>query len=409
MNIVVWGINYSPEVIGIAPFNTELCEFMAARGHIVDMVTTFAYYPAWRKLPTEQYSAYRTDNIEEVTVHRCWHYVSSKVTTVRRILHEFSFVFSSMLKLLALKRPDIVVVVSPPLLLGAAAWFYGLLRNVPFIFHVQDLQPDAAAGLGMLKKGLLVRGLYKLEAFAYRKAARVSGISRGMLDAFRAKGVPEQKLVYFPNGVHLPDMAFLPQAGLFRSVHGISSNEFLVVYSGNVGVKQGLDLLIRAAALVTHPRFRLVICGEGNQRDALSKLATELNLRNVLMLPVQSEQHYRELLRDADLCVIPQLTRSANFFFPSKLLTTLAFAKPVLTIADETSDLALATREGQFGKAIPPGEPALVARTIETLMNAPADLQRFSEAGRRFVEQFRFPEVLQRFEQELTACVQERA
>jgi colanic acid biosynthesis glycosyl transferase WcaI len=194
MKINVWGINYAPELTGIAPYNTALCEHLERHGHDVGMVTSFAYYPSWTKQQEDRGRLFRTDRVRSVPVHRCWHYVPRKANTLKRIIHEGTFVAASFLRQLTLPAPDAYVVVSPPLLLGTAAWMLGKIKRRPFVFHVQDLQPDAAAGLGMLKQGAFVRALYWLEAFAYRKAARVSGITTGMLDAFRQKGVPEEKL-----------------------------------------------------------------------------------------------------------------------------------------------------------------------------------------------------------------------
>src|SRR4051812_34165033 len=205
MNVNIWGINYAPERTGIAPYNKALCEFLHEHGHAVRMVTSFAYYPAWKKAPEDSRRIVRTDDVNGVPVYRCWHYVPRQATTLKRIIHEGSFVVISFLRQLALAAPDVYVVVSPPLLLGAAAWLLGKIKRRPFVFYVQDLQPDAAAGLGMLKRGQLMRALYWLESFAYRKAARVGGIMPGMIEAFRSKGVPGEKLVLFPNGVVLPD------------------------------------------------------------------------------------------------------------------------------------------------------------------------------------------------------------
>src|SRR6185503_17206447 len=196
------------------------------------------------------------DEIRGVPVHRCWHYVPRKTSTLKRIIHEGTFVLTSFLRQLALPATDAYVVVSPPLLLGAAAWLLGKIKRRPFVFHVQDLQPDAAAGLGMLKQGALVRALYQLEAFAYAKAARVSGITPGMLDAFRRKGVSNAKLLLFPNGVVLPDLSLRPARGEFRKRHDFGADEFLVVYSGNLGVKQGLDILVEAARHLTTSNVR---------------------------------------------------------------------------------------------------------------------------------------------------------
>ena len=205
MRVIVWGINYAPEFTGIAPHNVALCEFLHAKGDDVSMVTGFPYYPSWEKRPEDRGQLYRTDRINGVPVHRCWHFVPARVSALKRMFHEASFVFTSTLRALSLPRADVYVLVSPPLLLGVAGWLVGKIKGAPFVFHVQDMQPDAAVGLGMLKASWFTRALYALESFAYRQAARVSGITRGMLTSFQGKGVPEAKLVYFPNAIALGD------------------------------------------------------------------------------------------------------------------------------------------------------------------------------------------------------------
>ena len=226
MRVIVWGINYAPEYTGIAPHNVALCDFLRDQGHDAEMVTTFSYYPTWRKLPEDRGKLYRTDLIKGVQVHRCWHFVPERVSALKRIFHEGSFVVTSTLRLLSLERADVYVVVSPPLLLGAAAWFVGLIERKPFVFHVQDMQPDAAVGLGMLEPGWFTKALYALESFAYRKAARVSGITRGMLVKFRRKGVPEEKLIYFPNAIALADDEAIPSAWRIPRTEWIACRRF---------------------------------------------------------------------------------------------------------------------------------------------------------------------------------------
>ncbi len=340
MRIIVWGINYAPEFTGIAPHSVALCEFLHARGHDAQMVTTFSYYPTWQKLPEDEGKIYRTDQINGVTVHRCWHFVPRQVSALKRILHEATFITTSSLRLLSLPRADVMVVVSPPLLLGAAAWIVGQLKRTPFVFHVQDMQPDAAVGLGMLRAGWFIRALYALEALAYRKAARVSGITQGMLVKFRRKGVPEEKLIYFPNAIALDKSSARPARGEFRRRHGLPADAFLAVYAGNLGVKQGLDVLLDAAQLVRDQRIHILICGDGAQREVLTAQIRDLGLPNMTMLPLQQGENYTALLEEADLCFITQQSGSGNSFFPSKLLGLLAQSKPVITVADPESELA---------------------------------------------------------------------
>jgi colanic acid biosynthesis glycosyl transferase WcaI len=401
MRIIVWGINYAPEFAGIAPHNVALCEFLDAEGHEVEMVTSFAYYPTWQKSAGDRGLLYRTDGVNRIPVHRCWHFVPARVSALKRILHEGTFVFTSTLRALFLSAPDVYVIMSPPLLLGMAAWLVGKFKRAPFVFHVQDMQPDAAVGLGMLKANWFTKALYGLEAFAYRKAARLSGITAGMLESFRGKGVPESKLIYFPNTIELQSDVRPPERGSFRTRHGFAPDDFLAVYSGNLGVKQGLDILLQTAPLLRDPRIRIVICGDGAQREALAVRARELELANVRFLPFEDD--YRALLVDADLCFITQQIGSGNSFFPSKLLGLLAEGRPVLAVSAPESELAVALRQGGFGVNVAPGRPQELAELLDALANDPKRLADYGAAGRRYVQQFEKGRVMQSFATELKA------
>src|SRR5436309_815776 len=103
MRVIVWGINYAPEFTGIAPHTVTFCESLRDQGHEVEVVTSFPYYPSWRKRPEDRSSIYRTDLINGVRVHRCWHFVPGRVSALKRIVHEGSFVFTSTIRMLALR------------------------------------------------------------------------------------------------------------------------------------------------------------------------------------------------------------------------------------------------------------------------------------------------------------------
>jgi colanic acid biosynthesis glycosyl transferase WcaI len=402
MRVIVWGINYAPEITGIAPHNVALCEFLQREGVDVEMLTTFAYYPAWRKARQDRYLVFRTDRIKGVPVHRCWHFVPKHVSPWKRIVHEGTFVLTSTCRALLLRKPDVYVIASPPLLLGVAAWLMSILKRVPFIFHVQDLQPDAAVGLGMLRPGWFTRVLYWLEAFAYRHAARVSGISQEILEAFRRKGVPDEKLILFPNGVAIPDQTQIPPRGCFRAKNGFDLDEFLAVYAGNLGVKQGLNVLLDAAErLRSYNTIRIVLCGDGAERAALRKSVENRGLSNVSMLPLQFGLDYRELLVDADVSLITQQSGSGNAFFPSKLLVTLAHGSPVITVADDESALARAVAEGHFGVNLPPGRAEQLALTFRDLAHDQEQLRQWSENGRVYVRRFEQERLLADFYRQL--------
>ena len=184
---------------------------------------------AGKKPPATPASSTARIAINDVPVHRCWHYVPRRVSSsLKRIVHEGTFVAD-----LVPARADVAACRRDRGRVAAVAAGGGgdpacRCGGVPFVFHVQDLQPDAAVGLGMLKKNAFTRLLYRLEAFAYRHAARVSGISLGMLRAFAAtKGVPTEKRVWFPNGVAPGGRRrCLPEPGRWRAKNGFARGRF---------------------------------------------------------------------------------------------------------------------------------------------------------------------------------------
>jgi len=404
MRITVWGINYAPEMTGIAPYNSDLCRYLQGRGHEVRMVTSFQYYPNWRVSPEDRGRLFRRDEDEGVEVHRCWKYVPARPTALKRIIHEATFILTSFLRLLFLPRPDLLIVVSPPLPLGPAAWLAGLLKRCPFLFHVQDMQPDAAVTLGLLKPGALTRFLYGIERFTYKKARYVSGITPGMLEMFDRKKVPADKQYLWPNWVvSRPDERPLPELpqGAFREHAGISKDDFLVVYSGNLGKKQGLDIILDAASRIENeaPRSRrvtFVIAGEGAAAEDLRSRIQQEKLQ-VRLLPLQPKQMFQAMLAEADLSLVTQQKGSGALFFPSKVLTLLSSGCPVVTVADDDSELAKAVADGGFGKNVSPGDPAGLASAIVEMVDQSEELRRFGAAGESWVKRFSRQSVLDDF------------
>jgi colanic acid biosynthesis glycosyl transferase WcaI len=414
MRVVVWGINYAPELTGIAPFNTGLCDYLRGRGHEVEMVTAFPYYPFWRKLPGDEARLYRTDDIDGVRVNRCWHYVPRRATTARRIWHELSFGLTSCLRLLRRPAADVYVVVSPPLILGLFAGWIAAIKRRPFVFHVQDLQPDAAVGLGMVKPGLFTRLLYRLEAQAYASAALVSGISDGMIRAFAGKGVPVAKRHLFPNwirwygrnaGVMQSEVERAEHGRRFRAKFQIGDDVFLASYAGNLGKKQGLETLIEAAALLKPMRSILIlIVGDGVMREALEAQVTREGLANVRTMKLLVEADYHGMLAASDVSLILQAPGTGQFFFPSKLLSTLSVRTPVVSVADGDSELAKAVAAGKFGRNVAPARPNELARALREAATDGAGLKTIRE-NTRWVDQFTGERVLGAFEQKLLEIV----
>lgn len=174
MKILVSSINFAPDHSGIALYSTDLPVYFAEKGHEVTMVTGFSYYPRWKKRREDKGRLLAEETYKGVRVLRGYLYVPETVSTAKRILHELSFVFFAALNFLRAGRQQCIVIISPPLLLGLVGVLFKWLWRAELVFHIQDLQPDAALSLGMVKKGLMIRTLLRIETFIYRNSTWVA-------------------------------------------------------------------------------------------------------------------------------------------------------------------------------------------------------------------------------------------
>jgi colanic acid biosynthesis glycosyl transferase WcaI len=202
MKIAVLGINYWPDETGIAPFNTGKCEYLASCGHRVTAFTAMPYYPAWKVPGNYRRRFFIREEKAGVTIIRSWVYVPKRLSSVKRIIHEASFVTSAFLRSIGTggrDRPDVLVVITPPLALGLAAFLLSRRWRIPFVQHVADLQPDAAVDLGMLSPTGFTRLLYAIELLSYRKAAAVSTLTASMREKIVRKGIDSEKVILSPD------------------------------------------------------------------------------------------------------------------------------------------------------------------------------------------------------------------
>ncbi len=415
MRVTVIGINYHPETTGIGPFNTGLCEYLNQR-HDVEMISTFSYYPLWKKEPGEEKLLKRTDDIQGVTVHRGWHYVPAKATAIKRMIHELTFIGSSVLRALFSKAPDVYVVVAPPLLSGLAIGFIARLKGRPVLFHIQDLQPDAAVWLGMLTQKWLINTLYGFEALTYSWMNVVSGITPAMVSVLLEKNLTREKVKLLPNWIPISEDATLPErrtesAMQVRRAMGIDDDTFLAVYSGNLGSKQGLDVLLDAAQELKRQEvpareITLMICGDGAEKERLVKQATELELDNLKFTPLLPYDDYKAILTSIDISLVTQVLGSGKAFFPSKVLSILAAGCPILAVCDEESPLHDSLAEAHAGVTAHPDSPEAIVKQILGLAKDRDTLINYSKSGFDWVKRFSPETVLANFESVLLTMSQ---
>lgn len=415
MKILITGINFTPELTGIGKYTGEMAEWLAAKNHDVRVITAPPYYPEWRVLSSHSAWKYSCETEGNLTVFRCPLWVPKKPTGLKRLLHLFSFALSSAPVMMSqiFWRPDIVIVIEPPLLCSPIAWLVAKLSGAKSWLHIQDFELDAAFDLGLLKGVFAKHIALIMESWMLRRFDSVSTISKKMLEKLNAKGVSQKKCSLFPNWVDLRSFEGCKVIDLRKQL-GISSGDIVAMYSGNMGGKQGLEVLGAAAHLcdaqfkdpnkvkiIEDPlRIIFIFCGAGAGRDELKSLCG--NLSNVHFLDLQPLENLPSLLGMADIHLLPQREEVEDLVMPSKLTGMLASGRPVVASAKFGSELASVV--DVCGLFVNPGDSLAFALAIQTLAGNQEMRKSLGAAGRQYAETYLDKEkVLHEFEHQLVS------
>ncbi|WP_341525371.1 glycosyltransferase family 4 protein [Nostoc sp. UHCC 0302] len=400
MHILIYSYNYHPEPIGIAPLMTELAEGLVERGHEVRVVTGMPNYPE-----REIYDGYRgkwyvTEQNNGVTIQRSYLRIKSKPNLLDRLLLELSFVFTSLPQAFKGRRPDVILLTVPPLLVTIPATILGWLYNCPVVLNVQDILPDAAVRVGLLKNKLMIRTLAALEKFAYRAAHTISVITNGFSENLVNKGVPVNKIVCIPNWVNVNFIRPLPKENNpWRYNHQLDG-KFVVLYSGNIALTQGLETVIEAAVRLRHIKeIVFVIVGESRALQRLQEYCLLNGADNVLLLPLQSREKLPQMLAAADVGLIVQKCNVISFNMPSKIPLLLASGRPIVGSVPATGTAAKAIQLSGGGIVVEPESPSALADAVQDLYTNPALGAKLGKKGRHFaVENYSLEQALDRYE-----------
>ncbi|MEO6320619.1 MAG: glycosyltransferase WbuB [Polaromonas sp.] len=472
MKILLYGINFAPELTGIGKYTGEMAAWLAALGHQVRVVTAPPYYPDWAVGTGYSARSWRRERWQGVDVWRCPLWVQPRPGGAKRLLHLASFALSSLPVMLRqlLWRPDVVWVVEPALFCAPAALVVGRLSGAKAWLHVQDFEVDAAFDLGLLR-GKFLRGMVAgAERWLMRRFDVVSTISQRMHQRLLDKGVAPARAVLAPNWVDISAItpggmdcraSLAMTAGMgddggvlfrhreaagrgdpssngqrdglprfarndggsgdrllcvsrhdgeggrsdevnhFRALLGIAPSAVVALYSGNMGGKQGLELLADVAKLClaqaasAQAAIIFVFCGNGAGRaDLVQRCA---GLPNVHFLELQPIERLNELLAMADVHLLPQRADAADLVMPSKLTGMLASGRPVLATAQPGTELALVVagaprtdglvmKADACGLVVPPEQPqAFADALLQLALDAPART-RMGQAARSYAE-----------------------
>lgn len=402
MKIVLYALNFSPELIGIGKYVGEMAQWLVEQGHEVRVVTAPPYYPDWQLKSGYRKYWYSYEEFHGVQVARAPIYVPAKPRGLNRVLHLVSFAITSFPLLLrqGFWRPDIIWVTEPPLFCTPGALIAAKLLGARSWLHIQDYEVSSGFELGLLKGKFIRTIVLSTESWLMRQFDRVSSISVQMLRSAAIKTGSEEHLRLFPNWVDTHQIAPPTGPNRFRHELGIADDKIVALYSGNMGVKQGLSVMAEAAKLLKdHPNLEFVFCGNGARRTELVRRCE--GLRNVRFLDLQPTERLGELLGMADIHLLPQRLNAGDLMQPSKLTGMFASGRPV--IATATADTDLGRMVVNRGLIAEPEDPRALAAAISSLAEQP-DLRRsLGRAARQFAEANLSSEiVLRSFERDLT-------
>ncbi len=400
MRILLYSYNYHPEPIGIAPLMTELAEGLVKRGHEVRVVTGMPNYPERRIYEGYRGKWYITEERNGVLVQRSYVWIRPQPGLLTRILLDGSFVVTSLVQAFRGWRPDVILTTTPPLPVCLPATFLGWVQSCPVVLNLQDILPEAAVHVGLIKSKKAIRVFEALERFGYRTSTRISVIADGFVENLLGKGVAREKISLIPNWVDVNFIHPMPKANNGFRVENQLDSKFVVMYSGNIALTQGLETVIEAATRLRHiPEIVFVIVGEEKALQALADYCKTVNADNVRLRPFQPREKLPEMLAAADVGLIVQKKNVIGFNMPSKTQVLLASGRPIVASVPLGGTAARAVQNSHGGVVVEPENPDTLADAVLELYQHPDRAELMGRQGRQHaIDQYSFEQALNRYE-----------
>jgi colanic acid biosynthesis glycosyl transferase WcaI len=397
--------HFAPDTAPTGEVMTRIADELVDRGHELHVVTSLPWYVHHRVESGWTGRPIRHEDRDAERITRVHPFPTNKRNIPARALGFAGF--TGLAGVMALKGwrhhpPDIVLAMSPPLTLGAAGWLAARRWRVPFVFNIQDVFPDVAVELGAITNRSVIRFASWLERWTYRRADAVTVLSDDLRDNLVGKlqgSVPDPygRVRVIPNFVDTAriapaDRTGTPGGGDYRREHGLGDRQ-VVMYAGNVGFSQSLDLLVGAArALANRSDLVFVINGGGSARHDLERQAVGLD--NVRFVDFQPRERLADVLAAGDIHVVPLRRGLARSSVPSKAYSILAAGRPVVASVDEGTEVARVVEKAGAGLAVPPDDPEAFVAALTALLGDPARARAMGAAGRAFVERWASPAVV---------------
>ena len=390
MNLVLIAPHFAPDVAPTGVVMTRIAEGLVERGHRLHVFTSHPWYREHQVEAPWDGRVVRHEDVPWGRVTRIHPFpTSDKRSIVRRAV---SFAgFTAVLTYVARKGDPVdgVLAMSPPLSLGLAGWSVARARRAPFVFNVQDVFPDVAVELGVLKDKRLIAAAHRVERFCYDHADAVTVLSEDLRSNIRTKTSHPENVRVIPNFVDTEHIKPMPRENSYRREFGLEGKT-VVMYAGNVGLSQSLEMVIEVAAALSYEEdLVFVINGQGAARGDLERRAAGLS--NVRFVDLQPAERLPEVLAAADIHLVPLKRGLGRSSVPSKTYSILSAARPLIASIDEGSEVARIVERGRAGISVPPEDPEALTKAIQRLIESPEEARVMGVSGRNFVETWASP------------------
>lgn len=382
---------YGPDMVSTANMMTDIAQGLQDAGHHVTVLTSVPHYnpsPEVRGTPrfTANLRKMFTSSLEHgVHVLRVFMPMKKHKVWARGLDYLLFQILTTALALFRVKSQDVVIVTSPPITLGLSGVVLSKLQGGVFVYDVRELWPDVPVRMGLFRHPLLLRFVYTLEAFVYSQAVAISTIARSFQTTLVDRGVPKQKLYFTPNFVDVELIVPGCKENPFSREHGLKG-AFVVLYAGNLGLTQGLEIIIDVAAeLVDEPSIQFLIVGDGARRSVLEQNIAASNLPNIRLLPFQPVCLVSEMYAASDVCVAPLRHGFSYDTVPSKIYTAMAAGRPVVASAEEATETSVLLRDAHAGICVPPESASALISAIRELRADPDLATSLGENGRKWI------------------------
>jgi colanic acid biosynthesis glycosyl transferase WcaI len=360
-------------------------QHLIRHGHRVTVVSAFITH-AQRAIPREY--AGRRICVEEqgcLTIYRTYASPGYKRDVVSRLKNYLTFMFYAFIAGLRVRDVDAVLASINPISVGLVGWLMSVLKRVPFVLEVCDLSADSAEALQVVRSKWFIRLVRWVEAFLFRRSARVIALTQGIGNAVEKAGVSRERIAFVPMGV---DLDLLRDAETVPGMIRQSEEEFIAVYVGSYTTYPGLDQVLLAAERLKHyPDIRFVFVGGGDQREHMESMVRQLDLSNVTIHGVRPKREVGAILSEANVCILPygdvDLFRGA---LPNKLFDYLASGGPVIA-AVRRGEVTAIIEESGAGLCVAAEQPAELADAVLWAYNHPQEAQQMGVRGREYVVQ----------------------